>query len=131
MRDLTTLFMKKEFIVSKVEVPQDGGPYICLVLTDIKGNFTRTRRQQGFPENPFGIATIPISSLDDLRNLPKKISDAINAAYSSSDNNIPYDSTTFKMTQKELQELGIKEEDKVTIEIKISNSDIMNGLLDR
>jgi hypothetical protein len=120
--------MKKEFIVSKVEVPQDGGPYICLVLTDIKGNFARTRRQQGFPENPFGIATIPISSLDDLRNLPKKISDAINAAYSSSDNNIPYDSTTFKMTQKEFQELGIKEEDKVTIEIKISNSDIMNGL---
>jgi hypothetical protein len=123
--------MKKEFIVSKVEVPQDGGPYICLVLTDIKGNFTRTRRQQGFPENAFRIATIPISSLDDLRNLPKKISDAINAAYSSSDNNIPYDSTTFKMTQKEFQELGIKEEDKVTIEIKISNSDIMNGLHDR
>ena len=123
--------MKKEFIVSKVEVPQDGGPYICLVLTDIKGNFTRTRRQQGFPENPFGIATIPISSLDDLRNLPKKISDAINAAYSSSDNNIPYDSTTFKMTQKEFQELGIKEGDKVTIEFKISNIDIMNGLHDR
>jgi hypothetical protein len=123
--------MKKEFIVSKVEVPQDGGPYICLVLTDIKGNFTRTRRQQGFPENAFRIATIPISSLDDLRNLPKKISDAINAAYSSSDNNIPYDSTTFKMTQKEFLELGIKEEDKVTIEIKISNSDIMNGLHDR
>jgi hypothetical protein len=123
--------MKKEFIVSKVEVPQDGGPYICLVLTDIKGNFTRTRRQQGFPENPFGIATIPISSLDDLRNLPKKISDAINAAYSSSDNNIPYDSTTFKMTQKEFQELGIKEGDKVTMEIKISNSGIMNGLHNR
>ena len=121
----------KEFLVSKVEVPQDGGPYICVVLTDIKGNFTRTRRQQGFPENPFGIATIPISSLDDLRNLPKKISDAINAAYSSSDNNIPYDSTTFKMTQKEFQELGIKEGDKVTIEIKISNIDIMNGLHNR
>ena len=123
--------MMKEFIVSKVEVPQDGGPYICLVLTDIKGNFTRTRRQQGFPENPFGIATIPISSLDDLRNLPKKISDAINAAYSSSDNNIPYDSTTFKMTQKEFQELGIKEGDKVTMEITISNSGIMNGLHNR
>ena len=123
--------MKKEFIVSKVEVPQDGGPYICLVLTDIKGNFTRTRRQQGFPENAFRIATIPISSLDDLRNLPKKISDAINAAYSSSDNNIPYDSTTFKMTQKEFQELGIKEGDKITLEIKISNSDIVNGLHNR
>ena len=123
--------MKKEFIVSKVEVPQDGGPYICVVLRDIKGNFTPTRRQQGFPENPFGIATIPITSLDDLRNLPKKISDAINAAYSSSDNNIPHGSTTFKMTQKQFQELGIKEGDKVTIEIKVFNSDIVNGLHNR
>jgi hypothetical protein len=123
--------MKKEFIVSKVEAPQDGSPYICVVLTDIKGNFTRTRRQQGFPENPFGIATIPISSLDDLRNLPKKISDAINSAYGSSDNNAPYDSTTLKMTQKEFQELGIKEGDKITLEIKISNSDIVNGLHNR
>jgi hypothetical protein len=35
------------------------------------------------------------------------------------------------MTQKEFQELGIKEVDKVTIEIKISNSDIVNGLNNR
>src|ERR1044072_1822976 len=110
--------MKKEFIVSKVEVPQDGGPYICLVLTDIKGNFARTRRQQGFPENPFGIAAIPISSLDDLKNLPKKISDAMNAAFSGSSNNTSSDSTVFKMTQKEFQELDIKIGDKITLEIK-------------
>jgi hypothetical protein len=124
--------MKKEFVVSKVEAPQDGGPYICIVLTDIKGNFTRTKRQQGFAENPFGIATIPITSLDDLNNLPKKISDAINAVYGSSDNNnAPYDSTTLKMTQQEFQELGIKKGDKITLEIKISNSDIVNGLHNR
>jgi hypothetical protein len=118
--------MKKEFIVSKVEVPQDGGPNICLVLTDIKGNFTRTRRQ-GFPENPFGIATIPISSLDDLRNLPKKISDAINAAFAGDSNSTSSDSTVFKMNEREYQELGIKIGDKVALEIKISNSDIVAG----
>ena len=123
--------MKKEFIVSKVVVPQDGGPYICIVLRDIKGNFTPTRRQQGFPENPFGIATIPISSLDDLRNLPKKISDAINAASGTSENDAAYDSTTLKMTEREFQELGIKEGDKVTIEIKVFNSDTVNGLHNR
>ena len=115
--------MKKELIVSKVEVPQDGGPYICLVLTDIKGNFTRNKRQQGFPENPFGIATIPITSLDDLNNLPKRISDAINAVYGSSDNNnAPYDSTTLKMTQQEFQELGIKKGDKITLEAPLLNA---------
>src|SRR5919202_1901716 len=113
--------MKKEFIVSKVEVPQGRGPYICLVLTDIKGNFTPTRRQQGFPESPFGIAAIPISSLDDLKNLPKKISDAINAAFSGSSKNTSFDSTLFKMTEKEFQELDIKIGDKITLEIKTSN----------
>ena len=123
--------MKKEFIVSKVEAPQDGGPYVCVVLTDIKGNYTHTRREQRFPENPFGIATIPITSLDDINNLPKKISDAINATYGSSDNNAPYGSTTVNMTQKEFQELSIEVGDKITLEIKISNSDIMNGLHDR
>jgi hypothetical protein len=92
------------------------------VLTDAKGNFTPTRRQQGFPENPFGIAAIPISSLDDLKNLPKKISDAMNAAFSGSSNNTSSDSTVFKMTQKEFQELDIKIGDKITLEIKTSNT---------
>ena len=115
--------MKKEFVVSKVEAPQDGGPYIYVALTDATDNFTPTRRQQGFPENPFGVAAIPISSLDDLKNLPKKISDAINAALSGSSNNASSDSTIFKMTEKEFQELDIKIGDKITLEIKTSNTD--------
>ena len=121
----------KEFVVSKVEAPQDGGPYIYVALTDVRANFSPTRRQQGFPENPFGIAAIPISSLDDLKNLPKKISDVINAALGRSSNNASSDSTIFKMTEKEFQELGIKIGDKITLEIKISNSGIATGLRDR
>lgn len=114
--------MKKEFVVCKIVAPEDGSPYISIVLTDTKGNFTPTRRQQGFPENPFGIAAIPISSLDDLKNLPKKISDAMNAAFSGSSNNTSSDSTVFKITQKEFQELDIKIGDKITLEIKASNT---------
>ena len=114
--------MKKELVVSKIDAPEDSSPYISIVLTDVKGNFTPTRRQQGFPENPFGIAAIPISSLDDLNNLPKKISDAMNAAFSGSSNNTSSDSTVFKMTQKEFQELDIKIGDKITLEIKTSNT---------
>ena len=49
--------MKKEFIVSKIEASQDGSPYLYVMLTDTKANFTSTRRQQGFPENPFGVAS--------------------------------------------------------------------------
>ena len=122
--------MKKQFVVSKVEVLQDGSSYFCVVLTDIKENFGRTRRQK-LSENPFGIATIPITSMDDLKDLPKKISDAINAASGTSENDAAYDSTTLKMTEREFQELDIKKGDKITLEIKIANGDIVNGLHDK
>ena len=117
--------MKKEFIISKIESSHDGNPYVYLVLTDTKGNFTPRRREKGFPENPFGVAAIPITSLDDLKNLPKKISDAIEGAFGGSGgNNISSGSTTFKMSTKEYQELDIKTGDKVSIEFKISNNHI-------
>ena len=85
-------------------------------------HFSPTRRQQGFPENPFGVAAIPITSLDDLKNLPKKISDAIESAFVGGRNNMSSESTTFKMNVREFEELGIKKGDKVTLEINISNN---------
>jgi hypothetical protein len=82
-----------------------------------------TRRQQGFPENPFGIAAVHITSLDDLKNLPKKISDAIEGTFGGGrNNNTSPESTTFKMNAREYEELGIKVGDKITLEIKISNN---------
>ena len=112
---------KKEFIVSKIEPSKDDSPYIYVSLYT-KDNFSPTRRQQGFPENPFGVAAIPITSLDDLKNLPKKISDALESAFGSDRNTISSESTTFKMNVKEFEELGIKKGDKVTLEINISNN---------
>src|SRR5215211_1204823 len=116
---------KKEFIVSKIETSKDSSSFVYVSI-DTKSNFSPTRRQQGFPENPFGVAAIPITSLDDLKNLPKKISDAIEGAFSGGGgrNNISSESTTFKMTTSEFEELGIKIGDKITLEIEISDSDI-------
>jgi hypothetical protein len=117
--------MKKEFIVSKIEASQDGSPHLYVMLTDTRGNFTSTRRQQGFPENPFGVAAIPITSLDDFKDLPKKISDAIEGAIRGASNNISSsECTTLKMNTREYEELGIKIGNKVTLEIKISNNNI-------
>ena len=65
--------MKKEFIVSKIETSPEDCAYVYVILTDTGINYSPTRRQQKFPENPFGIASIPITSLEDLKNLPKKI----------------------------------------------------------
>ncbi len=112
---------KKEFIVSKIETSKDSSPYVYVSI-NTKGNFSPTRRQQGFPENPFGVAAIPITSLDDLKNLPKKISEALESAFGGGRNNIPSESTTFKMNVREFEELRIKIGDKVTLEINISNN---------
>src|ERR671911_1636376 len=112
---------KKEFIVSKIATSKDNSPYVYVSIYN-KGNFSPTRRQQGFPENPFGVAAIPITSLDDLKNLPNKISDAIESAFGSGRNNTPSESTRFKMNVREFEELGIKIGDKINLEINISNN---------
>jgi hypothetical protein len=119
--------MKKELIVSEIGGPIHGSPYVYVVLTDTGGSFIATRRQAGFPEKYFGITTtaIPITSLDDLKDLPKKISEAIEGAFrsgSSRDDKSSRDSTVFKMNATEFEELGIKIGDKITLEIKISNN---------
>jgi hypothetical protein len=116
--------MKKEFIVSKIEASSEGSAYVHVILTDTGIHFSPTRRQQNFPENPFGIASIPITSLDDLKDLPKKISDAMEHAFRGDGNNTSPESTTFKMNSTELEELGIKVGDKVIVEIEICNNDI-------
>jgi hypothetical protein len=116
--------MKKEFIVSKIETSPDESAYVHVILTDTGIHFSPTRRQQKFPENPFGIASIPITSLDDLKNLPKKISDAIEGAFGGSRKNVSPESTTFKMNTREYEELGIKIGNKVTLEITIATTDI-------
>jgi hypothetical protein len=116
--------MKKEFIVSKIEASPERGAYVYVILTDTGIHFSPTRRQQKFPENPFGIASIPITSLDDLKNLPKKISDAMEHAFRGDGNNTAPESTTLKMNSTEFEELGIKVGDKVTLEIEICKNDI-------
>ena len=110
---------KKEFIVTKIETSKDNSPYVYVSIYN-KGNFSPTRRQQGFPENPFGVAAIPITSLDDLKNLPNKISDAIESVFGSGRNNTLSESTRFKMNVREFEELGIKIGDKINLEINIS-----------
>jgi len=112
---------KKEFIVSKIENSKDNSPYVY-VSVNTNDQYYPSRRQQGFPENPFGVAAIPITSLDDLKNLPKKISDAIENAFNGGRNNLASESTKFKMSIREFEELGIKIGDKVTLEINLSNN---------
>ena len=101
--------MKKELIISKIETSQDGSPYIYLVLTDTRSNFTPTRDNKDSMKILFGVAAIPITSSDDLKNLPEKIHNAIEGAFSGgSKDNLSSESASSKMNPSEYGQLGIK-----------------------
>jgi hypothetical protein len=85
--------MKKGFIVSKIEAPQDGSQYVLVGFTDPN-------------------TTVYLSGRLN-ENLPKIISSMFGGG----------DSPTFKITIKEYEDMALKVGDKVRIEIKkTSNS---------
>jgi hypothetical protein len=94
--------MKKDFIVSKMEAPQDGSPYVFVTFTDpdSKGGDSAPQRSFRSPE-------------DLMKNLPKAMSNMFGAS-----GGMPGDSPTFKITMKEYEEMAIKIGDKVGIEVK-------------
>ena len=80
--------MKKDFIVSKIEAPQDGSHYVSVAFTDPN-------------------TTIYLSGRLN-ENLPKIISSMFGGG----------DSLTLKITMKEYEDIALKVGDKVRIEIK-------------
>jgi hypothetical protein len=80
--------VKKDFIVSKIEAPQDGSHYVLVAFTDPN-------------------TTVYLSGRLN-ENLPKIISSMFGRG----------DSPTFKITMKEYEEMALKVGDKVMIEIK-------------
>jgi hypothetical protein len=109
--------LKKDFIVSKIEAPQDGSQYVLVAFTD--PNEPKSTEQGGsggsYLESPFGKSgeAIPFTSPEDLmKNLPKVMSNMLGAGGGMS-----RDSTTFKITMKEYEDMAIKVGDKVGIEI--------------
>ena len=90
--------MKKELIISKIETSQDIGRSLLL-----EGNKDSMKIL-------FGVAAIPITSSDDLKNLPEKIHNAIEGAFSggSSKDNLSSESASSKTNPSEYEQLGIK-----------------------
>jgi hypothetical protein len=80
--------MKKDFIVSKIEAPQDGSHYVLVAFTDPGSTVYLSGRLN--------------------ENLPKIMSNVFGRR----------DSSTFKITMKEYGDMAIKIGDKVRIEIK-------------
>jgi hypothetical protein len=107
--------MKKDFIVSKIEAPQDGSHYVLVTYTD--PNAVKSTGKGGSGE------AIPFTSQEDLmKNLPKVMS---NMFGKGAGGGMLGDSPTFKITMKEYEDMSIRVGDKVGIEInKVDSSGI-------
>jgi hypothetical protein len=120
--------MKKDFIVSRIEAAQDGTPYVYVTFTD--PNAYKSEAEGGKQQNPFG-SNLFTSPEDLMKNLPKAIGD-ISKMMGASGGGVGgaaggggaglTDSPTFKISMKEYEDMAIKVGDKLTIEVKKSDS---------
>jgi hypothetical protein len=102
--------MKSEFVVSKIESSKDEKiPFVYVVFND-----TKTPRRGNQQQSPFGGTDMAFTSPEDLmKNLAKMFSgNSVDVG----------NSPTFKLSIREYDELGLRVGDKVTIEIKKSDS---------
>ena len=108
--------MKKDCIISKIEASQDGTPYVYVTFTDPNDYKPGAEK----PQNPFGPNMMAFTSPEDLmKNLPKAMS---NISKAMGGGGPLTDSPTFKISMREYEDMAIKVGDKITIEIKKSDS---------
>jgi len=110
--------MKKDFIVARIEASQDGSPYVYVAFGDPNDYKPGGERQQ---QNPFGPNVMAFTSPEDLmKNLPKaigNISRMLDGGYAG-----VTEEPSLKISMKDYEDMAIKVGDKVTIELKKTNS---------
>jgi hypothetical protein len=104
--------MKKDCIISKM-ASQDGSPYVYVTFSDPNEYKPGAEKQ-----NPFDAMAFT-SPEDMMKNLPKAMS---NISMAMGGGGTPTDSPTFKISMREYEDMAIKVGDKISIEIKKSNS---------
>ena len=103
-------------MISRIEATQDGSPYVYVSFSDpsefIAGNDK---------PSPFGPNMMAFTSPEDLmKNLPKAMAN-ISKAIGGGGGSIT-ETPTFKISMREYEDMSIKVGDKVTIEVKRSES---------
>ena len=102
------------YIVTGTEASQDGGPYVYIT-------FSNPNESKVAPDCPFDPNATTITSPEDLmKNLPDAMANIGKAM--SGGGGFPTDSPTFKISMREYEDMTIKVGDKVTIEIKLTDS---------
>src|SRR5437667_11515350 len=108
--------MKREYVVSRIEASQDGAPYVYVAISDPNDYRQDGEKQQ----NPFGPNMMAFTSPEDLmKNLPKAMA---NMSRAMGGGGALTDSPTFKISMREYDNMALKVGDKITIEIKKSDS---------
>ncbi len=106
--------MDKYFIVSKIQSAEDGSPYIYISLV----SSASSEKNKTQTQSPFG-STFNIE--DMMKNLPKTFSNMFGGGGAGAmDPNVfgaDTNSTTFKLSMREYQELGIKIGDRIKVGI--------------
>src|SRR5436309_7765269 len=107
--------MKLEYVVSRIEVSQDGSPYVYVTYANPNDFEAGAER----PPNPFGPNMTAFTSPEDLmKDLPKAMSNISKAMGGGGLS----DSPTFKIGMREYEDMSVKVGAQVTIEIKKSDS---------
>ena len=103
--------MKKEFILSKIEMVHDGSPYVYLGFVAPNDSKSEEGRQQ----KTFAPTAMAFTSSEDLmKNLPKAMGNITGMMGGGGLG----DSLTFKLSMREYEDMSLKVGDKVSIEIK-------------
>jgi hypothetical protein len=105
--------MRKEFIVSKIQSPEEGSQhYVYVTFSDEKEYRDQAKR----PQSQFGPGVGAFNSMEDLmKNMPKIMANMPDLGGGQSE------SPTVKLSMREYEDMNIKVGDKVYFDIHKQN----------
>jgi hypothetical protein len=109
--------MRKEFIVSKIQSPEEGSQhYVYVTFSDEKEYRDQAKR----PQSQFGPGVGAFNSMEDLmKNMPK-----IMANMPGLGGGAQSESPTVKLSMREYEDMNIKVGDKVYFDIHKQDDDV-------
>jgi hypothetical protein len=108
--------MRKEFIVSKIQSPEEGSQhYVYVTFSDEKEYRDQAKR----PQSQFGPGVGAFNSMEDLmKNMPKIMANMPGLGGGQSE------SPTVKLSMREYEDMNIKVGDKVYFDIHKQDDDV-------
>jgi len=113
--------MRKEFIVAKIQSPQEGSQhFVYVTFSDEKEYRSPDKRMQ----SQFGPGVGAFNSIEDLmKNMPKIMANMPGLGGGGAQSESP----TVKLSMREYEEMNIKVGDKVYFDIRKQQDDNVNN----